>query len=85
MPPKAPSDYNSNAAARRVAEKARRDEYQKLLSKLDPEYVTKLRHDCLRAANARLGVGSDPRAVVREAEQALEAQVRFLLTKGDAS
>jgi hypothetical protein len=81
MSPKSPSNYNSNAAARRVAEKAKRDEFQQLLKRLDPEYVAKLRYDCMRRANTRLGPGSDPHAVVREAEQALEAQVRFLMDK----
>jgi len=83
MSPKSPSNYNSNAAARRVADKAKRDEFQQLLKRLDPEYVAKLRYDCLRMANDRLG-RSDPHAVVREAEQALEAQVRFLVGKGGA-
>jgi hypothetical protein len=66
--------HNSN---RRVAEKAKRDAFQQLLSKLDPEYVAKLRHDCLRAANTRLP-GADPHTLVREAEQHFESRVRFL-------
>jgi hypothetical protein len=75
---KSPANYaNSN---RRVAEKAKRDEFQQLLNTLDPEYVTKLRHDCLRAANDRLR-GADPHAVVREAEQHFESRVRFLTEK----
>jgi hypothetical protein len=67
-------------AARRVADKARRDEFQQLLAKLDPEYVTKLRHDCLRAANEQVR-GADPRVVVREAEKHFESRVRFLMTE----
>jgi hypothetical protein len=67
-------------AARRVADKARRDEFQQLLAKLNPEYVTKLRHDCLRMANEQVR-GADPRAVVREAERHFESRVRFLMTE----
>jgi hypothetical protein len=78
------SPHNFHNSNRRVAEKARRDEFQQLLSTLDPDYVAKLRYDCLRAANTRMGPGSDPHAVVREAEQALEAQVRFLTDKSGA-
>jgi len=75
---KSPANFhNSN---RRVAEKAKRDAFNQLLTKLDPEYVAKLRHDCLRAANAALP-GADPRAVVREAEQHFESRVRFLVGK----
>jgi hypothetical protein len=66
--------HNSN---RRVAEKAKRDAFQQLLSKLDPEYVAKLRHDCLRAANEQLR-SADPHAVAREAERHFESRVRFL-------
>jgi hypothetical protein len=76
---KSPTNYiNSN---RRIADKVKRDHFQQLLNKLDPEYVAKLRYDCLRMANTHLGPGSDPHAVVREAEKALEAQVRFLTEK----
>jgi hypothetical protein len=67
-------------AARRVADKAKRDELQQLINKLDPEYVTKLRHDCLRAANEQLS-SADPHAVVREAEKHFESRVRFLMTE----
>ena len=78
---KSPTNYiNSN---RRIVEKAKRDAFNQLLAKLDPEYVAKLRYDCLRMANTRLGPGSNPHAVVREAEQALEAQVRFLTEKAE--
>lgn len=80
MPPKSPSNYNSNAAARRVAEKAKRDEFRQLLSKLDPEFVTKLRVDCLRTANEQLR-GASPEEVVREAGLHFESRVRFLMEK----
>jgi hypothetical protein len=85
MSPKSPSNYNSNAAARRVADKAKRDDFQQLLAKLDPEYVTKLRYDCMRMANAA-NTKADPQAVVREAQKTFEAAVRFLFAeKGVAS
>jgi hypothetical protein len=64
-------------AARRVADKAKRDEFQQLLSKLDPEYVTKLRYDCMRLANAAHPSG-DPYVAVREAERTFREAVRFL-------
>jgi hypothetical protein len=65
------------AGARRIAEKQRKAAAQQVLSKLDAEYVAKARHDCLRAANARMG-GADPHAVVREAEKDFRARVAFL-------
>jgi hypothetical protein len=69
---------NSANAYRRVAHKKERDAFQQSLSKLDPEYVTKLRHDALRAANERLP-GADPFAVVREAEKDFRSRVAFLV------
>jgi hypothetical protein len=85
MSPKSPSNYNSNAAARRVADKTKRDEFQQLLARLDPEYVTKLRHDILRMTNIR-DPKSDPHEVVRSAERTFREAVRFLFAgKGGAS
>jgi hypothetical protein len=75
---------NHVAGARRIADKAKRDEFQQLLAKLDPEYATKLRYDCMRMANAA-NPKADPHAVVREAQKTFEEAVRFLLTKESAS
>jgi hypothetical protein len=75
---KSPANYaNSN---RRIAEKAKRNEFQQLLNTLDPEYVTKLRHDCLRMANEQRR-GASPEEVVREAERHFESRIRFLTEK----
>lgn len=81
-PPTTPN--NHVAGARRIADKAKRDEFQQLLAKLDPEYATKLRYDCMRMANAA-NPKADPHAVVREAQKTFEAAVRFLMEKGGAS
>jgi len=76
---------NVVSAARRVADKRKRAEQaeeqstlQQFVAGLDPEYVAKLRYDAMRSAHERLR-GASPDEVVREAEQALEAQVRFLM------
>ena len=82
MSPASPSNHIH--AARRVADKARRDEFQQLLAKLDPEYESKLRYDCMRMANAA-NPKADPHAVVREAQKTFEEAVRFLFAKGGAS
>jgi hypothetical protein len=75
---KSPTTPNHHVAgARRIADREKRNAFQQLLAKLDPEYVTKLRHDCLRAANEQLS-SADPHAVVREAERHFESRVRFL-------
>ena len=50
---------NRVAAARRIADKKRRDAFNQNIARIGPEYVAKLRHDCLRAANERLR-GADP-------------------------
>jgi hypothetical protein len=71
------SPTNHVSAARRVAAKRHREAAQQALSKLDPEYVAKLRHDALRSANERLR-GADPHAVVQEAEKDFRARVAFL-------
>jgi hypothetical protein len=71
---------NANAAARRIAYKRHRDAFQQNLSKLDPEYVAKLRHDALRSANERMR-GADPFAVLQEAEKDFRARVAFLTEK----
>ena len=64
-------------AAGRIAEKQRKAGQAAAIAGLDPEYVTKLRHDCLKSANARM-MGADPQAVVAEASKDFEARVRFL-------
>jgi hypothetical protein len=74
------SPKNHINAARRVADKARRDEFQQLLSKLDSEYVSKIRHDCLVAANGRLR-GASPAEVVAEAARDFEGRIRFLTAR----
>ncbi len=84
MSPKSPSNYNLTHAARRVADKAKANEFQQLLARLDPEYATKLRYDCMRMANAA-NPKADPHAVVREAQKTFEEAVRFLLTKESSS
>jgi hypothetical protein len=71
------SPTNHVSAARRVAAKRHREAAQQAISKLDPEFVAKLRHDCLRAAHARMA-GAEPHAVVRSAQVDFEARVRFL-------
>ena len=73
---------NENAR-RRVALKTARakqaEEQAALLQALNipPEYLDKLKTDCLRAANDRLR-GADPHAVVAEAARDLEARLHFL-------
>jgi hypothetical protein len=85
MSPKSLTSSNDYVAgARRIADKAKRDEFQLLLSKLDPEYATKLRYDCMRMANAA-NPKADPQTVVREAQKTFEAGVRFVFAKGGAS
>jgi hypothetical protein len=76
---------NVVSAARRVADKRKRAEraeeqtaLQRFVAGLDPEYIVKLRHDALRSAHERLH-GAPPEKVTAEAEQAFEAQVRFLM------
>jgi hypothetical protein len=68
-------------AAGRVAEKQRKAEraaaVQQALVTIDPAYLEKLKHDCLRAANDRLR-GASPEDVVREAARDLEGRLRFL-------
>lgn len=47
-------------------------------SALDPDFIAKLKYDCLRNANARLrGASADD--VVRAATHDFEGQVRFLM------
>lgn len=69
-------------AAGRIAEKQRKSAQAAAVAGLDPEYVSKLRHDSLVAAHKRLsGSGACPDEVVREAQQHFEASIRFLLDK----
>lgn len=75
---------NHKAAYSRVAHKrftAQRSALtaavQQTLAGLDPTYLEKLKHDCLRAANERLR-GASPEQVVREAARDLEGCLRFL-------
>lgn len=78
------SRQNHGHAGRRIAVKQQRaakvqeqNALQQMLADLDPEYVAKLRYDCLRAANARLP-GADAQAVVADAAKDFEARLRFL-------
>ena len=49
--PKSPTTPNNYiAGARRIADKRKRDAFQQVLNKLDPEFAAKLRHDALRSA-----------------------------------
>jgi hypothetical protein len=50
------------------------------LSSLPSEYLDKLRHDCLVAANTRLR-GASPEEVVAEAARDFEGRLRFLTEK----
>jgi RecA/RadA recombinase len=67
--------YGRIAHKRRVAKKAAA--VQQTLAGLDPEYLEKLKHDCLRAAHNRLR-GASPAEVVRQAQEHFDASVRFL-------
>jgi hypothetical protein len=75
---------NRNSARRRVATKHRAVKHaeaaQEILAGFDPDFIAKLRLDCLRAANTRLA-GSDPDTVVREAQRDFDARIRFLTEK----
>ena len=75
---------NYSAAATRIADKRKRAEkaaVERAIAGLDPEYVSKLRHDALRAAHERLP-GATPEEVTREATKDFESRVRFLIGKG---
>jgi hypothetical protein len=75
---------NQSNARRRVAAKHRAVKQaaaaQQALAGFDPDFIAKLRLDCLRAANTRLA-GSDPDTVVREAQRDFDARIRFLTEK----
>lgn len=72
-----PRRQNTANAYRRVVRKQQAAAAQQALAGLDPEYVAKLRYDCLKAANARLP-GADAQAVVAEAAKDFEARLKFL-------
>jgi len=63
-----PSDKKHEAAVKQA------------LSSLPSEYLDKLRHDCLVAANTRLR-GASPEEVVAEAERDFEGRLGFLTEK----
>jgi hypothetical protein len=74
---------NHAAAATRIADKRRRAEkaaVDQAIAGLDPEYVSKLRHDALRSAHERLP-GATPEEVTAEAAKDFESRVRFLIGK----
>ena len=77
---------NDNAR-RRLAQKTARTKdaeeqaaFQQFVAGLDPEYVSKVRHDTLRSAHERLR-GASPEEVVAEAAKDFEGRVRFLMGK----
>ncbi len=78
---------NDNARRRLAQKTARTKEaeeqaaFQQFVAGLDPEYVSKLRHDALRSAHDRLR-GADPQQVAAEAARGFESYVRFLIEKG---
>lgn len=78
---------NDNARRRLAQKTARTKEaeeqtaLQRFVAGLDPEYVSKLRHDALRSAHDKLR-GADPQQVAAEAERGFESYVRFLMEKG---
>ncbi len=63
--------------ARRMADKRKRDAARAALADIDPDYLAKLRHECLKAANAT-HPGADPSIIVEEAERHLRARLAFL-------
>jgi hypothetical protein len=76
--------HNHKAAYSRIAHKrytakrsAQTAAVQQTLAGLDPEYLAKLKHDCLHSANVRLRSAS-AEEVVREAARDLEGRLRFL-------
>jgi hypothetical protein len=76
--------HNHKAAHSRIAQKryaAERSAWtaaiQQTLAGLEPEYLAKLKHDCLRSANVRLR-GASAEEVVREAARDLEGRLRFM-------
>jgi hypothetical protein len=76
-------EQNRISAARRAADKRKRAESTAAIqaaAKLPPEYLDKLRHDCLVAANTALP-GAPPEEVVREAMRHFESRIRFLTTE----
>jgi hypothetical protein len=76
-------EQNRISAARRAADKRKRAESTAAVqaaANLPPEYLDKLRHDCLVAANARRP-GASPEEVTREAARDLEGRLRFLTEK----
>ncbi len=81
---------NDNAR-RRLARKTARSKQaeeqaalQQFVAGLDPDYVSKLRHDALRSAHDKLR-GADPQEVAAEAARGFESYVRFLMGKGAVS
>jgi len=76
-------EQNRISAARRAADKRKRAESAAAVqaaAKLPPEYLAKLKHDCLVAANALLP-GASAEEIVREAERHFESRIRFLTEK----
>lgn len=69
---------NRSAAARRVAAKTQRKHVQAALADIDPDYLAKLRLDCLAKANAAHPSGTDPQVVVEAAARDLRARLAFL-------
>jgi hypothetical protein len=85
-PGKLVEDFAMNDnARRRLAQKTARTKeaeeqiaLQRFVAGLDPEYLTKLRVDCIRTANEQLR-GASPEQVVAEAARHFESRVRFLM------
>lgn len=72
-----PKQNNASSAYRRVMKKQQDAALQHALAGFDPEYLSKLRHDCLVAANARLR-GASADEIVRDAQKDFEGRIRFL-------
>ncbi len=69
-------------ARTRIADKKRRNAFNRNIAKLDPEYVQKLRVESLRAAHEQ-HPGASPEVVVREADRHFRSRVAFLLDAPD--
>jgi hypothetical protein len=67
-------------AYRRIKQKQDATALQQKLARFDPEYIAKLQHDALVAANAELR-GSDATVIVRAAQERFEAYIKFLTEK----
>lgn len=72
--------HNALAAHHRVKQKQEAAALQQTLARFDPEYIAKLKHDALVAANAELR-GADATVIVRAAQDRFEAYVKFLTEK----